>query len=55
MNRYINECDDLQLAELRDELRTATGRVFNAECLVNDPITALDFHDRAIGFLQRRT
>jgi len=49
-----NECEDLQLIGLRHDISTATGRTLNAACLVTDPTSALAFHDRAIGFIQRR-
>ena len=51
VHHVYNECDDLQIGALRDGLRATTGWVFNAECLVNDPTTALDFHDEAISYL----
>ena len=43
---------DLQIQALRHDISTATGRVFNAESLVTDPVNAVEFHDRAIKFLQ---
>ena len=47
-----NECEDLQIAALREELRVATGREFTAACLDSDLDTALLFHDRALGYLR---
>ena len=49
-----NECGDLELQLLRHDISTATRRALNAACLVTDPASALEYHDRAIGFLQRR-
>ena len=54
VTHVYNECEDLQLIGLRHDISTATGRVLNAACLVTDPASALEYHDRAIGFLQRR-
>ena len=51
VHHVYNDCTDLQIQALRDDIRATTGRVLNAECVVNDPITALDFQDRAIGYL----
>ena len=53
VTHVYNECDDLQLIGLRHDISTATGRALNAACLVTDPVSALEYHDRAIGFLQR--
>ena len=54
VTHVYNECDDLELQLLRHDISTATGRVLNAASLVTDPASALEYHDRAIGFLQRR-
>ena len=54
VTHVYNECEELQLRGLRHDISTATGRVLNAACLVTDPASALEYHDRAIGFLQRR-
>ena len=51
VTHVFNDCTDLQIQALRNDIYTKTGKVFNAEYLVNDPINASDFHDRAIGFL----
>ena len=53
VTHVYNECADLQLIGLRHDISTATGRALNAACLVTDPVSALEYHDRAIGFLQR--
>ena len=52
ITHVYNDCTDLQIQALRHDISTATGRVLNAECLVTDPACALEFHDRAIEFLQ---
>ena len=54
VTHVYNECEDLQLIGLRHDISTATGRVLNAACLVTDPASALEYHDRAIGLIQRR-
>ena len=50
--QYQDDNTDLQIQALRHDISTATGRVFNAESLVTDPVNAVEFHDRAIKFLQ---
>jgi ribonuclease HI len=52
VGHVYNECEDLQLVALRDELRVATGRQITTECLDRDLDTALLFHDRALGYLR---
>ena len=54
VTHVYNECDDLELQLLRHDISAATRRVLNAACLVTDPVSALEYHDRAIGLLQRR-
>ena len=55
VQHVFNKCDDLVIQALRADVSAGTGRVFNTECLVNDRTTALEFHDRANGLVQRRT
>ena len=54
VTHVYNDCTDLQIQALRHDISTRTGRVLNAECLVTltDPTNAMEFHDRAIRFLQ---
>ena len=52
VQHVYNECEDLQIIALRDELRATTGREITTECLVRDPSTALIFHDRALSYLR---
>ncbi len=51
VHHVFNECNDLQIGALRDGLRATRGYEINTECLVNDPITALIFHDQALSYL----
>jgi hypothetical protein len=52
VKHVFNECEDLQLVALRDELRAKTGRELTTECLIGDSNTAMAFHDQALGYLR---
>ena len=44
----FNDCDDLQLSQLRAEYRAATNKTFSASTLCTDQLAALEFHASAI-------
>ena len=53
VSHVYSNCTDLQILALSDDFHTKNGQLFNAEYLVNDPISALYFHDQTIGALRR--
>ena len=51
LNRYSNDCEDLQISLLRAEYHTATNKTFSANTLCSDQLAALEFHAAAVRVL----